>query len=118
MTKSVPTDVQDQAVVINAAWEKIDPTIKLGPFTLADFKAVLSNAQTIEKDLVSLETQITDVRNKRDAANKTLWDGVKRIRKGANSTFGDDSSEYEMMGGTRSSERKRPARKPKIKKEE
>jgi hypothetical protein len=27
-------------------------------------------------------------------------------------TFGDDSSEYEMVGGTRLSDRKRPVRKP------
>ena len=41
----------------------------------------------------------------------TIWDKVKRVRNGMKAIYGDDSSQYEMIGGTRLSERKAPARK-------
>ena len=49
---------------------------------------------------------MTDLRNQRDAANQDLWDKVKRLRAGVKASYGDDSSQYEMVGGTRMSERK------------
>jgi hypothetical protein len=36
-----------------------------------------------------------------------------RRRQAVKAAYGADSSEYEMTGGTRASERKRPTRKPK-----
>jgi len=41
-----------------------------------------------------------------------MWDKVKRVRASVKGLYGDDSSEYEMVGGTRKSERKTPTRKP------
>jgi hypothetical protein len=40
-----------------------------------------------------------------------VWDTVKRIRAGVKGAYGDDSFEYDLIGGTRRSERKRPARR-------
>jgi hypothetical protein len=40
-----------------------------------------------------------------------LWDKVKRVRKGVKANYGDDSSQYEMVGGTRTSERQPRTRK-------
>ena len=59
----------------------------------------------------SLEAQLTDLRNQRDALYEAIWEKVKRIRNGVKGSYGDDSSQYEMVGGTRLSERKTPARK-------
>ncbi len=59
----------------------------------------------------ALEAQLTDLRNQRDALYAGLWDKVKRVRSTVKGIYGDDSSEYEMVGGTRKSERKHPARK-------
>ena len=61
--------------------------------------------------MTNLENQLTDLRNRRDATNETLWDAVKRVRAGFKASFGDDSSQYEMIGGTRTSERKTATRK-------
>ena len=47
------------------------------------------------------------------AAEEKLEAMYSEILKGAVSEFGRDSSEVEMLGGTRTSERKRPVRKPK-----
>ena len=44
---------------------------------------------------------------------KTMKDICERMLEGVGSKFGHDSNEYEMAGGKRKSERKRPIRKPK-----
>jgi hypothetical protein len=58
-----------------------------------------------------LELQITELRNKRDQRLIGIWENVKRARYTVKGTYGDDSSEYELMGGKRMSERKRSLRK-------
>ena len=45
------------------------------------------------------------------AAEKAIRDLSERMLAGVASKYGKDSSEYEMAGGTRKSERKRPTRK-------
>ena len=35
-----------------------------------------------------------------------MWDKVKRVRAGVKANYGDDSQQFEMIGGTRTSERK------------
>ena len=42
----------------------------------------------------------------------SLWDTIKRVRATVKGAYGDDSSEYELVGGTRVSEHRRPARRP------
>jgi hypothetical protein len=39
------------------------------------------------------------------------WDKVKRARAGVKAAYGDDSSQFEMIGGTRTSDRKTRSRK-------
>ena len=64
-------------------------------------------------DASRTDAQITDLRNKRDVIYDRLWDKTKRVRNAVKGLYGDDSSEYEMVGGKRISERKPPVRKPK-----
>ena len=59
----------------------------------------------------ALEAQLTDKRNQRDALYTAMWDKVKRVRAGVKANYGYDSSQYEMIGGTRLSERKAPTRR-------
>ncbi|HJZ47095.1 MAG TPA: hypothetical protein VKE41_08005 [Roseiflexaceae bacterium] len=54
---------------------------------------------------------MTDLRNKRDERLIRIWDVVKRARATVKGAYGDDSSEYELVGGTRVSERKRAGRR-------
>ena len=46
-----------------------------------------------------------------DADESELREWNKRILSATEAQFGPDSSEYEQVGGTRQSERKRPSRK-------
>ena len=54
---------------------------------------------------------MTNLRNQRDTAYAKVWNNTKRTRNYVKAVYGDDSSQYEMIGGTRKSERKRPMRK-------
>ena len=59
----------------------------------------------------ALDAQLVDLRNKRDEVYSELWDKIKRVRNSVKGIYGDDSSEYEMVGGTRRSGRKPPVRR-------
>ena len=69
----------------------------------------------------TLETEIAAVKKKKselsaaiEAKNnsfKKLKDFFKRLKSGAKAVYGDDSLEYERVGGKRQSERKRPNRR-------
>jgi hypothetical protein len=65
----------------------------------------------IEAQLREAELKLSALRNERDALYLSLWDKVKRIYEGVKANYGDDSMQYEMVGRTRASKRKRRARK-------
>jgi hypothetical protein len=110
--KLYPTDVLEQAQSVSTAWGQINEALTFGNLTLATLTDELENAMALQVQLDGLETQLTNLRNQRDADFASIWDKVKRVRNGVKANFGDDSSQYEMVGGTRLSERKSPARKP------
>jgi len=110
-SKSYPADVLVQAAEVLAACKQIDPTMKAGMITQATFADELAQTQALQAQLHALELQMTDLRNKRDQQLIHMWDVVKRARSTVKGTSGDDSSEYELVGGTRVSERKRTVRR-------
>jgi hypothetical protein len=61
--------------------------------------------------ILPLQNELSSLRHERDLACIGVWDKVKRARSGIKCLYGDDSTEYEMAGGTRRSERKKPRRK-------
>jgi hypothetical protein len=111
--KPYPTDVLEQAQSVNNAWNQINSELAFGDLNISALAGDISQSGPLQSQLDSLETQLTNVRNQRDALNQSLWDKVKRVRASIKGIYGDDSSEYEMVGGTRLSERKSPTRKAK-----
>ena len=109
--KLYPTDVLEQAQSIANAWDQINDEMTFGDLALPALTGELSNAAPLQSQMDALETQLTDLRNQRDALFVSIWDKVKRVRNGVKANYGDDSSQYEMVGGTRLSERKSPTRK-------
>jgi hypothetical protein len=101
-----PHDVVAQALNAQDAWKNIDPTLKVGSLTQADLEGALQKAMPLQSQLNDLEIKLTDVRNRRDDLYANLWDMVKRLRVVVKGSYGDNSSQYEMVGGTRTSERK------------
>jgi hypothetical protein len=104
--KLYPTDVLQQAQTVLSAWNEISTTLVFGTLTPAALTADVTAATALEAEMAKLEAQLTDKRNQRDALYCGMWDKVKRVRAGVKANYGDDSSQYEMIGGTRLSERK------------
>ncbi len=109
--KLYPTDVLKQAQDVLSAWNQIGATVTVGALTPTILGSDVTAAATLESNMAKLEAQLTDMRNQRDALYSAIWDKVKRVRSGMKAIYGDDSSQYEMIGGTRLSERKAPTRK-------
>ena len=110
--KSYPADVLPQAQIAAEAWRKINPSMTVGDLALTALTADLEQVLPIQTQLDALDVELTDLRNRRDALLFSIWNKVKRARAGIKGIYGDDSSEYEMIGGTRLSDRKSPTRKP------
>jgi hypothetical protein len=109
--KTYPTDIDAQGRAVLEAWREIGPGLQLGGMALADLEASLNRLGGIYSQLDGLDAQITELRNQRDDAGVDLWDRVKRVRTGVKSVFGDNSSEYEVIGGIRIDDRKPRSRK-------
>ena len=110
-TKSFPGDIFDQASKVLDAWRNIDPALQISGMAAETLEADLTQADAIDAKIKRLTIELTDARNQREALGQTVWDKVKRIRRGIQSLFGDDSTQYDLIGGTRVSDRKPNARK-------
>jgi len=94
-----------------AGLKKIDSS-KLGPNTTLDaFEAVINDTAAIETSHNELAVQMDDSSNRYDAQEALMADWNRRILAAVEAQFGPDSSEYELVGGTRTSDRKRRGKK-------
>ncbi len=112
-TKTHPTDVLEQCKAAATSWAQFGEEQSLGNMGLETFTTHITEAEAIIAQINSLETQLVNLRNQREEKLADLWDRLKRVRNGVKAFYGDDSSEYEMVGGTRTSERKSPVRRAK-----
>lgn len=110
--KLYPSYVLKDAIRIQDAWKKIDEKLAFGGLNIDWLAADINGIHQTHSELVDLEHQLMEVRNRRDALYLAAWEKVKRMRAGIKGMYGDDSTEYELVGGTRRSERKRPRRTP------
>jgi hypothetical protein len=109
--KLYPADTLKQAQSLLAAWEQIDPSLAIGPVTSAALLAEVESARALKDKIDRLQIELLDLRNQRDELCIGIWDKVKRARSGVKGFYGDDSTEYEIAGGTRASDRKPIRRK-------
>ena len=112
MTKKVyPPDVLTQAQQVLVGWGQVSATLAFGTLNAAALTADINAASPLQAEIEKLEIQLADKRNQRDMLYNAMWDKVKRVRAGVKANYGDDSQQYEMVGGTRTSERKTRARR-------
>jgi len=109
--KIYSNDILKQAQDVATAWNQINNTLVFGALNPAALTADITSFNTVQAQISNLELQLTDLRNRRDALGTGLWDKIKRVRAGIKANYGDDSSQFEMVGGTRLSDRKSPTRK-------
>ena len=67
----------------------------------------------LEIQIAQTEAHLSDLRNQAADKSVQLLKGMKGARQQVIAQFGDDSPEYESVGGTRTSNRRPPKRKPK-----
>ena len=112
MTKRIyPSDVLEQAQDVFVGWNQVSGTLAFGTLNQAALTADITSARMLESEISMLEIQLAERRDQRDQVYNNMWDKVKRVRAGVKANYGDDSQQYEMVGGTRTSERKPRARK-------
>ena len=73
----------------------------------AEMNGYAADETSYNQDLAALD----DKQNRLDARESGLKDLNLRIQAAVKAQFGPDSSEYELVGGTRRSDRKKPKRK-------
>ena len=112
MAKRVyPQDVVGQAQDVLVGWGQVSPTLVFGTLTSTLLTADVTASSPLESEISKLEIQLADKRNQRDMLYNAMWDKIKRVRAGVKANYGDDSQQFEMVGGTRTSDRKPWTRK-------
>lgn len=95
-----------------AGLKQIDPSIDLGPGMKAtEYEADITALGNIEDEVNGALAAVDQVQTRYGEKELSLRDKNRRILSAVEARFGPDSAEYEMCGGTRTSERKRPGRK-------
>lgn len=95
-----------------AGCKSIDPNLDLGSGqTNAAYEAKIIQVRNL-LETYNASLAVTEQNNNLFiAAEKELADMNERMLDGVGFRFGKDSDEYEMAGGTRKSERKKPTKK-------
>jgi hypothetical protein len=110
--KSSIDDVIADGERIIRVW-KDNPAFGLGDVTLAQFEAMITELRTLRGQVETTRTQLTQLVNQSNDKLTNIKTITTRARSGFRAFFGPDSSQYEQAGGTRASERKRPAARKK-----
>lgn len=90
----------------------INPKPNYGPgLTVEDFEKDIVEPENLLNRYNQMSSEMDDILNQIQAGEARANDKSTRILAATGATYGTDSSEYEMVGGTRTSERKKPGRK-------
>ncbi|HMF58050.1 MAG TPA: hypothetical protein VK619_17025 [Pyrinomonadaceae bacterium] len=90
-----------------------NPTFTLGEITLVSLQSKISSLRQKRDQAETLRTQLTALSNQLNEQTAEMANINTRARSGFRAIYGPDSSQYEQAGGTRASERKRPSSKKK-----
>lgn len=92
-----------------AGLESIDPTLDLGNgLTLVAYRAKIQDTTTKLSAYNTKLSEADDAQNAFLMAEGSMSDTSERMLAGVAAKYGRDSTEYEMAGGTKKSERRRP----------
>ena len=113
LKKSITKDIQKAQQRLNGM-TAISPTLDLGEgVSVAAFKAIIDALIERISQNNTLLSQADEMQNEITAMTNAMNDMSTRSLNGIKFKFGADSNEYEMSGGVRKSERKKPFRKQK-----
>jgi hypothetical protein len=105
------SNVLEKAERRASGMNSIGADLNLGDdLTLASFWEDIQNLRTLQQDYNQHLSSLDDKYNKILVAEKALSTKSERLLKAVAVLYGPDSSEYEMAGGRRRSERRRSTR--------
>lgn len=110
--------LKKKSLILEAARQRlanlkaITPEPNFGPaLTAASYEAKITSVADKLDAYNQMLAALDDKLNELDAEEAELNNWNRRILSAGEASFGPDSSEYEMLGGTRVSDRKKPTRK-------
>ncbi len=109
VSKSIPKLLQE-ANEVKQALEKIGAGVPAG-ISVAEMMNRIAALVDAVNAVDALNAERTRLVNNKAEQAKNLSDYIVQVRAAVKGILGADSSEYDMVGGTRTSERKRPKRK-------
>lgn len=112
LTGSIPKLLQE-AGRVKEALEKIGDGLPAGA-SVTELEAKITALDTAVSELDALNAERTRLVNMKREQAQLLSDYIVQIRLAVKVAYGPDSSEYEMTGGTRASQRKKRVRKVKV----
>ena len=102
----------DRASTRASSLKSIDAALDLGnKLTLAGYNKVIDDTTTLLNDYNTKLSELDGALTLLEEAESSLDELSNRMLKGVAVKFGENSTEYEQAGGTRTSERKAPERK-------
>src|SRR6266850_3337448 len=111
MAKHINTaDTLTEARKAADIWKE-NPGFTLQNMKLEDYVTFFTDTEALEKSCAQREVELAGLKANRDDRIRQMHDLVMRFRAGMRAYFGPDSAQYEQAGGTRTSNRKSPARK-------
>ena len=97
-----------------SALKSIDPTLDLGSnLTVPNYETKVLNLRDKLSTYNTTLSLLDQLYNELNTLELDLKDISERMLLGVAAKYGKNSNEYEMAGGTKKSERKKPVRKPK-----
>ncbi len=95
-----------------AGLKQINPAPNFGPtLTTAAYETEINGFSSDQDGYNGDVAALDDKQNRLDTREATLRDWNRRILSAVEGQYGPDSSEFELVGGTRRSERKKPVRR-------
>lgn len=109
--KKRTSKISEKAKARLAGLKSIDPALDLGGgMTVAAFETEIKKTDDSVDDYNTTLSSIDNKLNTITGNERTLADLHERMLTGVATRYGKDSTEYEMAGGTRKSERKKNAK--------
>jgi hypothetical protein len=103
--------ILDKAETRAAGLQSISPTLDLGQaLTLTNYRDQIQRLRDRLETYNAALASIGKYQNEVEALEKTLADLSEHMLLGVASHYGKNSNEYQMAGGVRKSDRKRPVR--------
>ena len=111
LKKSIPKLLQE-AHAIKEALEQMSEGVPVG-ISASEMSDRIAALEAIISELDKENAKTTQLVNSKGEVAQRVSDYVVQVRSVVKGISGPDSSEYEMVGGTRLSERKKPKKKDK-----